>query len=137
MTKDHPRDLSRGKTIGIRVGEPLYPTGDDPVADTDELHRRLAALLDDAIEAYPDEEQPPGSWWLPASRGGSAPTPERAKELELEEKAARAARKGKARCRPGRRPGGGLSRLLVVVEALCRQSDSIHSIARSARSRVG
>ena len=38
MTKDHPRDLSRGKTIGIRVGEPLYPTGDDPVADTAELH---------------------------------------------------------------------------------------------------
>ena len=95
MTKDHPRDFSRGKTIGIRVGEPLYPTGDDPVADTDELHRRLAALLDDAIDAYPDEEQPPGSWWLPASRGGSAPTPERAKELELEEKAARAARKGR------------------------------------------
>jgi 1-acyl-sn-glycerol-3-phosphate acyltransferase len=95
MTKDHPRDFSRGKTIGIRVGEPLYPTGDDPVADTDELHRRLAVLLDEAIDAYPDEEQPPGSWWLPASRGGSAPTPERAKELELEEKAARAARKGK------------------------------------------
>ena len=95
MTKDHPRDFSRGKTIGIHVGEPLYPTGDDPVADTAELHRRLAALLDDAIEAYPDDEQPPGSWWLPASRGGSAPTPERAKELELEEKAARAARKGK------------------------------------------
>jgi 1-acyl-sn-glycerol-3-phosphate acyltransferase len=95
MTKDHPRDFSRGKTIGIRVGEPLYPTGDDPVADTDELHRRLAVLLDEAIDAYPDEEQPPGSWWLPASRGGSAPTFERAKELELEEKAARAARKGK------------------------------------------
>ena len=95
MTKDHPRDFSRGKTIGIRVGEPLYPTGDDPVADTEELHRRLAVLLDEAIDAYPDEEQPPGSWWLPASRGGSAPTLERAKELELEEKAARAARKGK------------------------------------------
>jgi 1-acyl-sn-glycerol-3-phosphate acyltransferase len=94
MTKDHPRDFSRGKTIGIRVGEPLHPSGDDPVADTEELHRRLAALLDDAIEAYPEAEQPPGSWWLPASRGGSAPTPERAKELELEEKAARAARKG-------------------------------------------
>ena len=38
MTKDHPRDFSRGKTIGIRVGEPLYPSGDDPVADTEELH---------------------------------------------------------------------------------------------------
>ncbi len=25
MTKDHPRDFSRGKTIGIRVGEPMRP----------------------------------------------------------------------------------------------------------------
>ena len=41
MTKDHPRDFSRGKTIGITVGEPLYPTGDDPVAETAELHERM------------------------------------------------------------------------------------------------
>ena len=47
------------------------------------------------IDAYPADEQPPGSWWLPASRGGSAPTPERAAELDAEEKAARAARKAK------------------------------------------
>ena len=93
MTKDHPRDFSRGKTIGIRVGEPMHPTGEDPAAETLELHRRLAALLDEAINAYPSAEQPPGSWWLPASRGGSAPTPERAAELDAEEKAARAARK--------------------------------------------
>ena len=39
-------------------------------------------------------EQPPGSWWLPASRGGSAPTPERA---------ARARRRGEGRTR---RPQG-------------------------------
>ena len=32
MTKDHPRDFSRGKTIGIRVGEPMHPTGADPAA---------------------------------------------------------------------------------------------------------
>jgi 1-acyl-sn-glycerol-3-phosphate acyltransferase len=93
MTKDHPRDFSRGKTIGIRVGEPLYPDGKDPVTETAELHRRLSALVEEAIDAYPAEEQPPGSWWLPASRGGSAPTPERAIELDAEEKAARALRK--------------------------------------------
>ncbi len=93
MTKDHPRDFSRGKTIGIRVGEPMYPAGDDPVAETAELHDRLQVLLDEAIDAYPAEEQPPGSWWLPASRGGTAPTPERAAELDAEEKAARAARR--------------------------------------------
>ncbi len=97
MTKDHPRDFSRGKTIGIRVGEPMWPTGEDPAKETLELHDRLAALLDQAITDYPAEEQPPGSWWLPASRGGSAPTPERAAELDAEEKAARAARKAARR----------------------------------------
>ena len=42
MTKDHPRDFSRGKTIGIRVGEPMHPTGDDPAAETLELHAAAA-----------------------------------------------------------------------------------------------
>jgi 1-acyl-sn-glycerol-3-phosphate acyltransferase len=93
LTKDHPRDLSRGKTIGIRVGEPLHPTGDDPAADTLELHRRLSALVAEAIDAYPAAEQPPGSWWLPASRGGTAPTPEAALRLEVQERERRAARK--------------------------------------------
>ena len=47
MTKDHPRDFSRGKTIAIRVGEPLHPTGADPVAETAELHAAMATMLDD------------------------------------------------------------------------------------------
>ena len=34
MTKDHPRDFSRGKTISIKVGAPMHPTGEDPVAET-------------------------------------------------------------------------------------------------------
>jgi 1-acyl-sn-glycerol-3-phosphate acyltransferase len=95
MTKDHPRDFSRGKTIGIRVGEPMYPNGADPVAETEELHKRMQSLVDEAIDAYPDEEQPPGSWWLPAARGGSAPIPQRAIEMDAEEKARRAARRGR------------------------------------------
>lgn len=95
MTKDHPRDFSRGKTIGIRVGEPMYPTGEDPVRETAELRRSLAALVEEAVDLYPQDEQPAGSWWLPASRGGTAPTPERAAELDAEEKAARARRKQK------------------------------------------
>ncbi|MEO5653091.1 MAG: lysophospholipid acyltransferase family protein [Marmoricola sp.] len=95
MTKDHPRDFSRGKTIGIRVGAPLHPTGEDPVAETAELHERMQALHDEAIVAYPAAEQPPGSWWLPARFGGSAPTLERAAELDAQEKAERAARRAK------------------------------------------
>ena len=97
MTKDHPKDFSRGKTIAIRVGEPLYPTGEDPVAETAELKRVMAQLLDEAIRSYPADEQPPGSWRLPASYGGSAPTLEEAEALDVAEKKERAARRAAKR----------------------------------------
>ena len=93
MTKDHPKDFSRGTTIAISVGEPLHPTGADPVAETAELKAAMAALLDRTIRAYPAEEQPPGSWWLPASYGGSAPTLAEAAELDAAEQRERAARR--------------------------------------------
>lgn len=96
MTKDHPRDFSRNKTIAVHVGPPLYPTGDDPVAETAALKAALADLLEETIASYPPEEQPPGSWWLPARLGGTAPTPEQALELdraELRERAAKRAAK--------------------------------------------
>lgn len=93
MTKDHPKDFSRGKTILIRVGEPLHPAGVDPVAETAELRTAMSALLDRAIADYPADEQPPGSWWVPASHGGTAPVPEEAARLDAEEKVARAARR--------------------------------------------
>ena len=96
MTKDHPRDFSRGKTITISVGSPLMPSGDDPVAETAELHRVMAAMLDEAILAYPATEQPEGSWWLPRRYGGTAPTLEEAAAMDTAEKAARAARKLKS-----------------------------------------
>ena len=95
MTKDHPKDFSRGKTIAISVGEPLHPHGANPVAETAELRASMSSLLDQTIKAYPAEEQPPGSWWLPASYGGAAPTPERAVELDMAEKRERAARRAK------------------------------------------
>ena len=97
MTKDHPRDFSRGKTIAISVGEPLHPTGANSAAETAELRAAMSTLLDETIRSYPAEEQPPGSWWLPASYGGSAPTPERARELDAEEMRRRAARRRERR----------------------------------------
>ena len=93
MTKDHPRDFSRGKTISITVGEPLHPTGTDPTAETAELHAVMASLLDRTIAAYPSAEQPPGSWWLPRRHGGSAPTLAEAAELDAAERAERIARR--------------------------------------------
>lgn len=93
FTKDHPKDFKRGKTVLVKVGEPMYPTGADPVAETAELRTRMEALLDACIREYPAEEQPPGSWWLPASYGGSAPTLEEAEKIDADEKRQRAARK--------------------------------------------
>jgi 1-acyl-sn-glycerol-3-phosphate acyltransferase len=93
LTKDQPKDFSRGKTIAISVGTPLHPSGDDPVGETAELHDAMTKLLDETIRAYPAEEQPPGSWWLPQSYGGSAPTLEEAKAREVAEKRERAERR--------------------------------------------
>jgi 1-acyl-sn-glycerol-3-phosphate acyltransferase len=90
VTKDHPRDFSRGRPISIRVGEPLHPSGQDAEAETAELHAVMSRMLDESIRAYPAQEQPPGSWWLPASYGGSAPTLEEAARLDAEERRQRA-----------------------------------------------
>jgi 1-acyl-sn-glycerol-3-phosphate acyltransferase len=92
LTKDHPRDFSRHRTIAITVGTPITVTPeDDPAEATAQLRSTMAGMLDRTIRAYP--EQPAGAWWLPASYGGSAPTPAEAERLDQEELARRAARK--------------------------------------------
>jgi 1-acyl-sn-glycerol-3-phosphate acyltransferase len=102
LTKDHPKDFSRGKSIQIRIGEPLRPAGADPVGETAELKARMTDLLDQAIRSVPADEQPPGAWWLPASYGGSAPTLEEAAEMDKAEKRERARRRAaKAKAKRG------------------------------------
>jgi hypothetical protein len=94
-TKDVPKRLGRTRTpVTVSVGAPV-PTGPDPVAVTALLRERMSAQLHEVQEAYPDKPGPEGDWWLPARLGGSAPTPDRAAELDAEE-AARRARKGGA-----------------------------------------
>ena len=93
FTKDHPKDFSRHKTITVTIGEPLDPQGATAHEKTQQLHEAMTAMLDKAIREYPADEQPPGSWWLPASYGGSAPTPEEAKRLDREELERRAAKR--------------------------------------------
>ena len=108
MTKDHPRDFSRDKTIGIQVGEPMYPTGDGPGrGDPRSCTTALQVLLDEAIDAYPAQEQPPGSWWLPASRGGSAPTRRSAPRSSTRRRRPPGPPARASRSRRGRRPGRG------------------------------
>jgi 1-acyl-sn-glycerol-3-phosphate acyltransferase len=101
LTKDHPRDFSRGKTISITVGEPFHPTGADAMAETAELKARMSAMLDDAIARYPADEQPPGAWWVPARLGGSAPTLEEAARMDAEEKRERARRRAARAAKAG------------------------------------
>jgi hypothetical protein len=91
MTKDHPRDFSRHQRVSITVGEPITVTrGDDAAEATEHLRKTMSGLLDTTIRAY--HEQPPGAWWLPASYGGGAPTPEEAERLDQEELRRRAER---------------------------------------------
>ena len=99
MTKGHPRDFSRGKTIAIKVGEPLHPTGANPTAETAELRARMSQMLAEVVADYPAAEQPPGSWWVPASMGGTAPTPEEAVALDAAEKRERARKRAEKRAK--------------------------------------
>ena len=57
-----------------------------------ELRSRMDALLHQVRQDYP--QQPAGDddrWWLPASMGGTAPTPQEASALDSAEAAARGA----------------------------------------------
>jgi 1-acyl-sn-glycerol-3-phosphate acyltransferase len=91
------KDFSRGKPICITVGEALpIPKGSDADEITEQLHARMAALLDETIDRYPDK--PAGARWIPQRRGGSAPSLEEALEIEervRSEKAAKRAAEGK------------------------------------------
>jgi 1-acyl-sn-glycerol-3-phosphate acyltransferase len=100
LTKDHPKDLTRGRHVTIRAGEPLHP-GTDPRVDTAALRATMSRLLDQAIRGYPDVE--PGAWWLPASYGGTAPTRAEADRLDEAERARRLQRR-RERAEQRRRP---------------------------------
>ncbi|HET9500054.1 MAG TPA: lysophospholipid acyltransferase family protein [Marmoricola sp.] len=100
LTKGQRPDFGRHKTVEIDVGEPLLPTpADNPNEQTRVLQGRMEQMLDRLITSYPDEEQPPGSWWLPKSYGGAAPTPEEAAALYAEERRQRAEKRARARKR--------------------------------------
>jgi 1-acyl-sn-glycerol-3-phosphate acyltransferase len=79
-TKGLPRRLGRTKTpVLVTVGEPLAPVG---TADelTAQLRHAMQALLAQAQQAY--GPHPAGQNWVPASLGGSAPTPSEVDEQD-------------------------------------------------------
>jgi 1-acyl-sn-glycerol-3-phosphate acyltransferase len=81
--------------VAMAVGEPMPVTGEDPIAETAELKRRMEALLDPLIRNDPNFEQGVAekAWWLPAAYGGGAPTLEEAAEAYAEELKKRAEKK--------------------------------------------
>jgi 1-acyl-sn-glycerol-3-phosphate acyltransferase len=93
-TKDHPKRLGRSRVpIILSVGEPIAVTRKDNAdAITELLRSRMIELLHAAQAEYPvltgDDLT-----FLPARLGGSAPTPERAAQLDIDEAEAKAARR--------------------------------------------
>ena len=83
--------LRRGTAVTVVVGEPLTPAPDaEPSAVSEQLRDRLQAALTEAMDAYPDRPRDDADrWWLPASRGGSAPGP--AEGLRLDDEGMRQA----------------------------------------------
>ncbi len=84
-TKGMPRHIGRTRTpIFVTVGEPLAAPADaDTTELTTTLRTRMQTMLIEVQQAYPDRPSgPEDSWWLPASLGGTAPTPTRAAELD-------------------------------------------------------
>jgi 1-acyl-sn-glycerol-3-phosphate acyltransferase len=98
FTKGSPRSIVRHRPVSISVGEPMHPTrGDDAAGLTTELHTRMQNLLEQVQRAHPDQPRAGESApWHPAHLGGSAPSPERAAELDEAERRARL-EKGRAR----------------------------------------
>jgi 1-acyl-sn-glycerol-3-phosphate acyltransferase len=85
MTRTHKTQLrkSRHTPVTVTFGEPIWVSPqDDPDAVTEQLRQTMTAMLEAAMDDYPLQR---GAWWVPAHRGGSAPGPDEA--LQLDERA--------------------------------------------------
>lgn len=84
-TKDGRRSFKRGKSVMIIVGEPIPPTDRRQIrALMSTLRASMEDLLAKTQAEYPDRPSgPDDSWWLPKDLGGTAPTLEEAKKLDL------------------------------------------------------
>lgn len=99
---------ARKVPICVFVG-PSVDTSGTPDEVTARLKLAIEGLVDEAIAAYPEDGT--GQWWQPASRGGTAPTPQEAVVAEAEAKARRLARRAEreaekaAQAAAGGKPG--------------------------------
>ncbi|EGD54104.1 phospholipid/glycerol acyltransferase [Gordonia neofelifaecis NRRL B-59395] len=90
-TKGHPRALGRtGYKIMVGVAEPIAPEG-TPEQLTQQLFDSMRAKLTELQDAY--GEYPAGEFWVPAARGGGAPTLDEANAMDVADAAAKAAKR--------------------------------------------
>ena len=85
-TKGQKKHLGRTKTpILITALEPYYTTGDFD-ADIAEVRRRMQEALEGLWDQYEAEfgPMPAGEYWVPARKGGGAPTLEEAEAQDTE-----------------------------------------------------
>ncbi|MDQ3157098.1 MAG: 1-acyl-sn-glycerol-3-phosphate acyltransferase [Actinomycetota bacterium] len=85
-TVDGHRSLRRGRPVTVLLGTPLHPQEGETVDELSaRLHTSMEALLDEAIDTYPDQPRDDADrWWLPSTKGGSAPDAETAAHLDRE-----------------------------------------------------
>lgn len=105
LTKGRKPNWQRNVPIVVAYGaEVAYAATDDPADVTDELIRRITALVGAAAASYPDQPADDDDrWWLPAHLGGSAPTVAEAEAMATHEREERRAR------RRAERAGGSAS----------------------------
>lgn len=89
-TVDGHRSLRRGRPVTILLGTPLIPAEGETIDELNtRLHTSMEALLDEAIETYPETPKDEADrWWLPVTKGGTAPDVETAARLDREALAA-------------------------------------------------
>lgn len=106
LTKGRRPNWQRNVAITVTYGAPVdYGPGDAPIDVTDELMRRIAALVDHAATTYPDRPANDGDrWWLPAHLGGGAPSVAEAAAAAERERQQRMERRRAGRSPDSERP---------------------------------
>lgn len=94
-TKDHPKSVGRRRHVPItlRVGAPIgVPRGVDVEAVSDQIKATMDEMLREVQASYPAMTGDDRAY-LPVRLGGAAPTLDRARELDRQERADRLAKK--------------------------------------------
>ena len=85
-TVDGHRSLRRGRPVTIVLGAALPPGPNETIDQLNaRLHTAMGSLLDEAIETYPEQPRDETDrWWMPSSKGGTAPDAGTAERLDRE-----------------------------------------------------